>query len=79
MLKETQSSVLFHGHVIILFLHKIMLQIFPSFCTLRSQTLVIATNNEPRWQEVIIKFPMLDEHLALSDHLGYIVFILLSI
>lgn len=77
MLKETQTFVLFHGHVVILFLHEIMLQI--SFCTLRSQTLVIATNNEPRWQDEIIKFPMLDEHLALSDHLGYIVFVLLSI
>lgn len=60
-------------------LQNIILQIFTAFYTLRSQTLVIATNSEPRWQKVIIKLSTLDEPLLLSGYFGYLAFILLSI
>lgn len=79
MLKQTQNFVSFHGHVVIWFLPEIIFQVFTAFYTLRSQTLVIATNSEPSWQEVIIIFSMLDEPLLLSDNFGYTAFILLSI
>lgn len=68
-----------HGHVVILFLHEMVLQTFTACHTLKSHMLVIATSSETRRQEVITQFSLLDELLLLGDNFGSTAFILLSI